>query len=71
VDKKTTLSQCGIGLSQRAKAFAIKFLFDVKAILPIGVDVRVPHRRQMHRIAVIDVITFGFRKTVRSALAPW
>jgi integrase/recombinase XerD len=57
--QKTTLSRCGIGLSQRTKAFAIKFAFDVKAILPIGVDVRVACRRQMHHICVIDVMAFG------------
>jgi len=57
--QKTTLSRCGIGLSQRAKAFAMEFPFDVKAVLPIGIDVRVARRRQMHHIAVIDVITFG------------
>jgi hypothetical protein len=34
--QKTTLSQCGVWLSQRAKAFAMKFPFDVKAVLPIG-----------------------------------
>jgi len=55
----TTLSQCGIGLSQRAKAFAMEFPFDVKAVFPIGVDVRVACRRQMHHIDVIDVIAFG------------
>ena len=57
--QKTTLSQCGIGLSQRAKAFAMEFPFDVKAVFPIGVDVRVACRRQMHHIDVIDVIAFG------------
>jgi hypothetical protein len=57
--QKPTLSRCGIGLSQRAKAFAIKFPFDVKAILPVGVDVRVACRRQMHHISVIDVVAFG------------
>jgi hypothetical protein len=61
--QKPTLSRCGIGLSQRAKAFAIKLPFDVKAILPIGVDVRVACRRQMHHIAVIDVIAFGSQLT--------
>ena len=37
--QKTTLSQCEPvrnRLSQQAKAFAMKFPFDVKAILPIG-----------------------------------
>jgi hypothetical protein len=34
---------------QRAKAFAEEFLFDVEAILAIGIDVRVPRRRQMPR----------------------
>jgi hypothetical protein len=57
--QKPTLSRCGIGLSQRAKAFAIKFPFDVKAILPVGVDVRVACRRQMRHISVIDVVAFG------------
>jgi hypothetical protein len=28
--QRPTLSQCGIGLSQRAKAFAMEFPFDVK-----------------------------------------
>jgi len=46
-------------LYQRPKAFAMEFPFDVKAVLPIGVDVRVARGRQMHHIAVIDVIAFG------------
>jgi hypothetical protein len=62
--QKTTLSQSGVGLSQRAKAFAIKFPFDVKAILPIGVDVRLPatdaphlrHRRYGLRISAVQLI---------------
>ena len=57
--QKPTLSQCGIGLSQRAKAFAMEFPFDVKAVLSIGVDVRVARGRQMQHIAVIHVIAFG------------
>ena len=42
--QKTTLSQCGIGLSQRAKTFAMEFPFDIKAVFPIRVDVRVACR---------------------------
>ena len=34
----------------------MEFPFDVKAVFPIGVDVRVACRRQMHHIDVIDVI---------------
>ena len=56
--QKTTLSHYGIGPSQRAKAFAMEFPFDVEAILAVGVDVRVARRRQMHHITIIDVMVF-------------
>ena len=56
--QKTTLSHYGIGPSQRAKAFAMEFPFNVEAILAVGVDVRVARRRQMHHITIIDVMVF-------------
>jgi hypothetical protein len=56
--QKTTLSHYGIGPSQRAKAFAMEFPFNVEAILTVGIDVRVARRRQMHHITIIDVMVF-------------
>jgi hypothetical protein len=45
IGQKPTLSRCGIGLSQRAKAFAIKLPFDVKAVFSHkGLNVRVARR---------------------------
>jgi hypothetical protein len=45
-DQKTS-SQRGTGLFQRAKGFAVEFLFDVEAMLAGGFDVSVTRRQQM------------------------
>jgi hypothetical protein len=42
----------------------MEFPFNVKTILPIGVDVRVARRREMHHIGIIDVMAFGSRLAV-------
>jgi hypothetical protein len=56
--QKTTLSQSGIGQSQRAKSFAVEFLVYVESILPVGIEVGVARRRQMRHTGVIDMLAF-------------
>jgi hypothetical protein len=37
----------------------MEFPFNVKAILPIGVDVRVARRREMHHIGIIESLSLN------------